>query len=422
MDYVNYKVDVMHKFGVELAGWPSDIPFERPVKLTADQGRKIRNGLQSGAIRWVVMTKSQRKELAQEIEELGGVADLKRRKMRSDKGKSRKGKGKANNSDSEDEDGEDGEGGEDDEDGNDKDNEDDEDEEIPQRKSTAAATASSRSKCGADTRSRNSTATASSGRNCRLAHEPRIWRHPVAIAATAGTNPTPSSTAALLTNLIPTAVLTNDILGTNTALGVPASAALTHDLAGHNIAPAGVIPAATGPTTGAMDHTIYDFDNGAYDFDHTVYNFDFSDMDLTNLSNPSTSDADIFLGTNGGHTGGAHGRLQHAATPLHFPAGVMGSDLYGMPPLPNSFGVAIFEPAGSAASTNRPVGGVLEEATNMEQAVPQKRGHAAEGMTEPPPAKKSQRDVTWTAVTFGDDAQPKGKRKQSRKKKDATAA
>ncbi|KAJ7719425.1 hypothetical protein DFH07DRAFT_972927 [Mycena maculata] len=45
MDYVNYKVDIMHKFGVELAGWPSDIPFERPVKLTADQGREIRDGL-----------------------------------------------------------------------------------------------------------------------------------------------------------------------------------------------------------------------------------------------------------------------------------------------------------------------------------------------------------------------------------------
>ncbi|KAJ7768085.1 hypothetical protein DFH07DRAFT_954658 [Mycena maculata] len=461
MDYVNYKVDVMHKFGVELAGWPSDIPFERPVKLTADQGREIRDGLRSGAIRWVVMTKSQREELAQEIEELGGVAALKRRKMRSDKGKSRKGKGKANNSDSEDEDGEDGEGGEDDEDGDDEDNEDDEDEEdedeeIPQRKSTAAATASSRSKCGADTRSRNSTATASSGCKSGMgAHRsgaaaasrmsPASGVTPVAVAAAAGTNPTPSSTAALLTNLIPTAVLTNDILGTNTVLGVPASAALTHDLAGHNIAPAGVIPAATGPTTGAMDHAIYDFYNGVYDFDYAVYNFDFTDMDLTNLSNLSTRDADIFLGTNGGRTGGHADACVMPPLPYTFPpvdslAGVMGSDLYGMPPLPNSFGVyktnsrrgpdglgnaydlprlpnpnaamhedsTLFEPAGSAASTNRPVGGVLEEATNMEQA--------------PLPAKKLRRDATWTAVTFGDDAQPKGKRKQSRKKKDAMAA
>ncbi|KAJ7766398.1 hypothetical protein DFH07DRAFT_769935 [Mycena maculata] len=473
MDYVNYKVDIMHKFGVELAGWPSDIPFERPVKLTADQGREICDGLRSGAIRWVVMTKSQREELAEEIEELGGVAALKHRKMRSDKGKSRKGKGKANNSDSEDEGGEDGEGGEDDEDGDDEDNEDDEDEEdedeeIPQCKSTTAAATSSRSKCGTDTRSQNSTATASSSRKSGMGARgsgaaaaaaascmsPASGATPVTVAAAAGTNPTPSSAAALLTNLIPTAALTNDVPGSNTVLGVPASTALTHDLTGHNIAPAGVIPASTGPTTGAMDHVIYDFDNGVYDFDHAVYNLDFSGMDLTALSNPSASNADIFLGTNRGRTD-ACGMppLPYTFPPVDSLTEGMGSNLYGMPPLPNSFGVyetnsrrgpdglgdtydlprlpnpnaamhedgTLFEPAGSAASTNRPVGGALEEATNVEQAVPWKRGHAAEGMTEPPPAKKSRRDATWTAVTFGDDAQPKGKRKQSCKK-DATAA
>ncbi|KAJ7735268.1 hypothetical protein DFH07DRAFT_780061 [Mycena maculata] len=390
-------VDIMHKFGVELAGWPSDIPFERPVKLTADQGREIRDGLRSGAIRWVVMTKSQREELVEEIEELGGVAALKHRKMRSDKGKSRKGKGKANNSDSEDEGGEDGEGGEDDEDGDDEDNEDDEDEEdeneeIPQCKSTTAAATSSRSKCGTDTHSQNSTATASSSRKSGMGARgsgaaataaascmsPASGATPVTVAAAAGTNPTtPSSAAALLTNLIPTAALTNDVPGSNTVLGVPASTALTHDLTGHNIAPAGVIPATTGPTTGAMDHVIYDFDNGVYE------------------------------------TNSRRG-----------PDGL--GDTYDLPQLPNPNAAmhedgTLFEPAGSAASTNRPVGGALEEATNVEQAVPRKRGHAAEGMTEPPPVKKSRRDATWTAVTFGDDAQPKGKRKQSRKK-DATAA
>ncbi|KAJ7774328.1 hypothetical protein DFH07DRAFT_952569 [Mycena maculata] len=459
MDYINYKVDVMHKFGVELAGWPSDIPFKRPVKLTADQGREIHDGLRCGAICWVVMMKSQREELAEEIEELGGVAALKHRKMYSDKGK-----GKANNSDSEDEDGEDGEDNEDNED-----DEDEEDEEIPQRKSTATA-ASSRSKSGADTRSRNSTATASSSCKsgmgaCRSGAatttaasrmSPTSGGTPVAIAATAGTNPTPSSTAALLTNLIPTAVLTNDVPGPNTALGVPTSTTLTHNLAGHNIAPTGVIPAATGPTTGAMDHAIYDFNNGMYNFNHAVYNFDFSSMDLTTLSNPSASDANIFLGTNvGGHTDACGmSPLPYTFPPVDSLAEVMGSDLYGMPPLPNSFDVyemnsrhgpnglgnaydlprlpnpntvmhedgTLFEPASSAASTNRPVGGVLEEATNVEQAVPWKRGHATEGMTELPPAKKSGRDAMWTAVTFSDDAQPKGKRRQSCKKKDVTAA
>ncbi|KAJ7756081.1 hypothetical protein DFH07DRAFT_773274 [Mycena maculata] len=120
MDYVNYRSEIMHKFGVELAGWPSDIPFGRPVKLTADEGREIRDGLRSGGIRWVVMTKSQRKELAEEMEGEGG----RRRKMRADKGKARKGKG----SDSEDEDS-DGEDNEDEDGGEEEDKDDDEEDE-----------------------------------------------------------------------------------------------------------------------------------------------------------------------------------------------------------------------------------------------------------------------------------------------------
>ncbi|KAJ7919779.1 hypothetical protein B0H13DRAFT_1605887, partial [Mycena leptocephala] len=86
MDYVNYKVDIRHKHGVELAGWPEEIPFVRPVKLSAEQARDIRDDLKSGTIRWVSLTPTQRKELAKEIEGLLAEGPLKPRKERSDKG------------------------------------------------------------------------------------------------------------------------------------------------------------------------------------------------------------------------------------------------------------------------------------------------------------------------------------------------
>ncbi|KAJ7745012.1 hypothetical protein DFH07DRAFT_776916 [Mycena maculata] len=417
MDYVNYKVDVMHKFGMELAGWPSDIPFERLVKLTADQGREIRSGLRCSAIRWVVMTKSQREELAEEIEELGGVAALKRRKMRSDKGKSHKGKGKANNSDSEDEDGEDGEDGEDNEDSDDEDNEDDEDEEdedeeIPQRKSTTTA-ASSRSK---------SAATAAALRMC-----PTSGGTPVAIAATAGTNPTPSSTAALLTNLIPTAVLTN----TAPMNAIPSAAAFTDPMPTFT-------PSLTDPTPSAMD-----LNNPLMNFDHAIYDLDFS-MDLSAPTNPSANrglgltDAFsmrplqtprfVFLPVHG-----------YGVPPARDTLALTGDDsAFGMPPLPGSFGAdsaydeymsinhampRLPNPNPQDYNSDDHAQGMapLGEATNTEQPAQWKRGRVAEGTDGAPAAKKSQKGGAWTTVTFGDDAQPKPARK-TRKRKDAADA
>ena len=44
MDYMNYKINIIHKLGVELAGWPSKIPMARPAKLTADQAHEIHKG------------------------------------------------------------------------------------------------------------------------------------------------------------------------------------------------------------------------------------------------------------------------------------------------------------------------------------------------------------------------------------------
>ncbi|KAJ6569174.1 hypothetical protein B0H19DRAFT_1256834 [Mycena capillaripes] len=102
MDYVNYKLDIKHKLGVELAGWPKDIPFER------------RNPL-GGAFQG--LSKVQRKDLAEELAELAG--DGPRRKERSDKGKkrARREAGSDSNSDSDEEEDKEDDEEEDDDDG-----------------------------------------------------------------------------------------------------------------------------------------------------------------------------------------------------------------------------------------------------------------------------------------------------------------
>ncbi|KAJ6512713.1 hypothetical protein C8R45DRAFT_1087847 [Mycena sanguinolenta] len=69
MDYVNYRLRIVYKLGVMLAGWPEWV----------DIG--------DGTIHWVVMTKSQHNEVAREIEELRKKGLLKSRKERANKGK-----------------------------------------------------------------------------------------------------------------------------------------------------------------------------------------------------------------------------------------------------------------------------------------------------------------------------------------------
>ncbi|KAJ6532934.1 hypothetical protein DFH09DRAFT_1092676 [Mycena vulgaris] len=121
MDYVNYEVEIQHKLGVELAGWPEKITFARPVKLSAKEAREIRDDLRSGAIRWVGLTKTQREELAQELKNGGS---LKKRKERNDKGKKRGPREASDDADSDDSEGEK-------EDQVDEEEEDDDDEEEP---------------------------------------------------------------------------------------------------------------------------------------------------------------------------------------------------------------------------------------------------------------------------------------------------
>lgn len=85
MEYANYRADIIHKLGIELAGWPSKIMFASPIKLSADDAREIRDGLRSGAIHWVVLTPAQREEVAKEVSE----GPARKRKPRNDNGKKR---------------------------------------------------------------------------------------------------------------------------------------------------------------------------------------------------------------------------------------------------------------------------------------------------------------------------------------------
>ncbi|KAF8178797.1 hypothetical protein K438DRAFT_1977632 [Mycena galopus ATCC 62051] len=92
MDYVNYDVDIREAKGVELAGWPIDVPVARPSTMNVETARRVRDMLRSGAIHWTPLTRTQQKELAAEHNaqrEALGSGSLKKRAERSDKGHTR---------------------------------------------------------------------------------------------------------------------------------------------------------------------------------------------------------------------------------------------------------------------------------------------------------------------------------------------
>ncbi|KAJ6632012.1 hypothetical protein B0H10DRAFT_2250699 [Mycena sp. CBHHK59/15] len=88
MSYVDYNVDIHELKKVELAGWPADIPMGRPAKFVVETPRWIHDGLRSGAIKWVTMTKTQHTVLVKEHNTLHAVTGhlKKQRAQRSDKG------------------------------------------------------------------------------------------------------------------------------------------------------------------------------------------------------------------------------------------------------------------------------------------------------------------------------------------------
>ncbi|KAJ7772494.1 hypothetical protein B0H14DRAFT_2632322 [Mycena olivaceomarginata] len=84
-EWSNFRLKMMHELGVEMAGWPSNIEIKPPSKLCADDARRIRDLMRTGAIHWVMLTASQRAEVAQEMEAEHAAGTSKKRKQRSDK-------------------------------------------------------------------------------------------------------------------------------------------------------------------------------------------------------------------------------------------------------------------------------------------------------------------------------------------------
>ncbi|KAJ7870833.1 hypothetical protein B0H14DRAFT_2571153 [Mycena olivaceomarginata] len=60
MEWSNFRLKMVHELGVEMAGWPSNIEIKPPSKLCADDARRIRDLMRTGAIHWVTLTASQR--------------------------------------------------------------------------------------------------------------------------------------------------------------------------------------------------------------------------------------------------------------------------------------------------------------------------------------------------------------------------
>ncbi|KAJ7726081.1 hypothetical protein B0H14DRAFT_3519191 [Mycena olivaceomarginata] len=89
MSWANYKIDIVHTHGVEMAGWPSSVVLVWPSKMAADAARRVLDKLRSGAIHWVALTRSQRAEVVEEVEALRESGAMKKRKQRSDKDKPR---------------------------------------------------------------------------------------------------------------------------------------------------------------------------------------------------------------------------------------------------------------------------------------------------------------------------------------------
>ncbi|KAJ6628302.1 hypothetical protein B0H10DRAFT_1940499 [Mycena sp. CBHHK59/15] len=92
MEYVNYNIVIHEGKGVELTGWPADVPMTRPATMNVETAWQIRDQLRTGEIHWVAMTKTQHNELITEHNaqhEAMGAGALRKRALRSDIGTKR---------------------------------------------------------------------------------------------------------------------------------------------------------------------------------------------------------------------------------------------------------------------------------------------------------------------------------------------
>jgi hypothetical protein len=89
MVWVNYLIDIVHKYGVELAGWPAKVAMVRPSQLRGQDVRLVVERLRNGSMRWIGLTKAQRDDVAAEVEKLRESGAAKPRRERSEKDRPR---------------------------------------------------------------------------------------------------------------------------------------------------------------------------------------------------------------------------------------------------------------------------------------------------------------------------------------------
>ncbi|KAJ7726548.1 hypothetical protein DFH07DRAFT_946017 [Mycena maculata] len=404
---VNYRANIVHKLGVELAGWPSKIAFASPIKLSADEARQIRDSLRSGTIHWVVLTPSQREEVAKEISE----GPVRKRKPRNDQGRPRgprEGSSDTEASDSED----------DDEDAEEE--EEEEEERLTPRQRKSPATSTSRNKA--------SNLTTSSGSNSGC---PTPISSVSDTTAPAAPEPNANTLQARMRNpaamsTAPTSAISNAGPAMSAVQGPassnPASAACTStipnlgaqavDLASLPAPYALNLPSANG----AQQDPIINAEIMA-----DAYNFYFQGIEfppMPGLFPPSTPSVSFGLGDRGlgggadftdiGNTwGGFHDPYGMTPTPNSFgvDSGVHGFSGFGDGPPPSSVDLmdrghvdnTVLTTVGNTAVVNTAAllgatAGVLFEVTNIEQAPKKTKQKHSDHASDLPVAKKPRKE------------------------------
>jgi len=163
MCYVKYEQDIVSKHKVELVRWPAAIKFPNPSEIgTVEEIRKLCQVLKVGDCKWIMQSWRQQAAYAAmlAVKEAAGERVVKKRKERSDKGKTRAGakggkkaatgkssntgKGRGRHAG----DKQDGvaRGNEDDDDNNNDDNDEEEDQQPPKKKQKSTTAAKARAK------------------------------------------------------------------------------------------------------------------------------------------------------------------------------------------------------------------------------------------------------------------------------------
>jgi hypothetical protein len=93
MSYVNYERDIVTRYKIKLIGWPPAVKFASPSEIgTVDDIRLLRQALIVGDCKWMVQTRRQQQAHLEALAARVAAGEVigKKRKQRSDKGKTRK--------------------------------------------------------------------------------------------------------------------------------------------------------------------------------------------------------------------------------------------------------------------------------------------------------------------------------------------